>query len=513
MAARSFTVHSLGAGGRFGRPGKPMAPPARNPNAAPTGGEFKYDPNGGMGDFVRTKGELAQNDASIFYPAENIAKVHDGDVIGARTFVAAQAFDKAVDDALKNYMKALRKAYTFQHEGYTYCALDLFTEGERQPIVRRYLAVKLAARDLVETRTDQASIEAPGGTLDFFEGGLSDLTKGDNPFEDGTFSLRSASRATCCCVFFSVTLGVLALVVAGAFYAEGSRLYDGEDAGQPVSHFWDGNFWGWPSEKIFRNIWCGLMLGVVFGFLDNFGLFYGTSALDGSFYSIGNKIASGLLAPTKAGQHVTSNNLKANDKYTTEVAIAAHQITEDMMSGLGNTFSDLLGVALGTAALEIAKAGLGVEPSWWPADLLAIVLGCLLGVFLPVVVKYKDKVAERQAWKWVLAALCMVLIFGSVLVVGIPGDADTRKADFPWTIGVSLGFFVLILSYLLIVVIAMPLSSYRKCAIPQQWAVLQVDDEVRKQGPQRAKSIKTSLRVEAREEAEEAPTRPLLQRS
>ena len=175
--------------------------------------------------------------------------------------------------------------------------------------------------------------------------------------------------------------------------------------------------------------------------------------------------------------------------------------------------SDLLGVALGTAALEIAKAGLGVEPSWWPADLLAIVLGCLLGVFLPVVVKYKDKVAERQAWKWVLAALCMVLIFGSVLVVGIPGDADTRKADFPWTIGVSLGFFVLILSYLLIVVIAMPLSSYRTCAIPQQWAVLQVDDEVRKQGPQRAKSIKTALRVEAREEAEEAPTRPLLQRS
>ena len=175
--------------------------------------------------------------------------------------------------------------------------------------------------------------------------------------------------------------------------------------------------------------------------------------------------------------------------------------------------SDLLGVALGTAALEIAKAGLGVEPSWWPADLLAIVLGCLLGVFLPVVVKYKDKVAEGQPWKWVLAALCMVLIFGSVLVVGIPGDADTRKADFPWTIGVSLGFFVLILSYLLIVVIAMPLSSYRKCAIPQQWAVLQVDDRVRKQGVKHAKSIKTSLRVEARDEPEEAPTRPLLQRS
>ena len=75
MAARSFTVHSLGAGGRFGRPGKAMAPPARDPNAAPTGGEFVYSAGPSMGDFVRTKGELAQNDASIFYPAENIAKV------------------------------------------------------------------------------------------------------------------------------------------------------------------------------------------------------------------------------------------------------------------------------------------------------------------------------------------------------------------------------------------------------------------------------------------------------
>ena len=335
MAARGFTVHSLGAGGRFGRPGKTMAPAARDPNAAPTGGEFVYSADRSMGDFVMTDKEKANY---IQGPAPSIASVHKADFIGARTFQDAKKFDKAIDDALKDYMKALRQAYTFQHERYTYCALDLFTEGERQPIVRRYLAVKLAARDLIETRTDQASIEAPGGTLDFFEGGLSDLTKGDNPFEDGTFSLRSASRATCCCVFFSVTLGVLALVVAGAFYAEGSRLYDGEDAGQPVSHFWDGNFWGWPSEKIFRNIWCGLMLGVVFGFLDNFGLFYGTSALDGSFYSIGNKIASGLLAPTDAGQHVTKNNLKVDDKYTTEVAIAAHQITEDMMSGLGNTF-------------------------------------------------------------------------------------------------------------------------------------------------------------------------------
>ena len=170
-----------------------------------------------------------------------------------------------------------------------------------------------------------------------------------------------------------------------------------------------------------------------------------------------------------------------------------------MLTRLRLRRSDLLGVALGTAALEIAKAGLGVEPSWWPADLIAIVLGCLLGVFLPVVVKYKDKVASNSMWKWVLAAICMSLIFVSVLVVGIPGDEDTRKADAPWTIWVSLGLFVVILAYLLIVVVGMPLYYYRKCAIPQQWAVLKVPNAIRQQGVYGARATMDSFREHVRE--------------
>ena len=38
------------------------------------------------------------------------------------------------------------------------------------------------------------------------------------------------------------------------------------------------------------------------------------------------------------------------------IAADMHVVTNDLMAGLGNTFSDFLGVALGTAALEIAKA-------------------------------------------------------------------------------------------------------------------------------------------------------------
>lgn len=132
-----------------------------------------------------------------------------------------------------------------------------------------------------------------------------------------------------------------------------------------------------------------------------------------------------------------------------QIASDMHVVTNDLMAGLGNTFSDFLGVALGTAALEIAKAGLGVEPTFWPlgaraapsprprfaapqpkpciqlcrkhrphngnpvariatpprlhrtatnrsplppplADLISMVMGCLLGVFLPALIKHKE---------------------------------------------------------------------------------------------------------------------------
>lgn len=134
--------------------------------------------------------------------------------------------------------------------------------------------------------------------------------------------------------------------------------------------------------------------------------------------------------------------------------------------------ADLLGVALGTAALEIAKAGLGVEPSWWPGDLLAIVLGCLLGVFLPVLVKYKKEVASGSfylSFKYVAALTAMGSVFLSVLIVGIPDD---RKADVPWTIWVSLVMTVLVVIFLVVVVICIPLINAQPLMLKQQWAVL-----------------------------------------
>lgn len=471
MANPGLTFDSLNTGGRWGQPGRLLTPAPRS-----IGVDF-YDPT--LKDDKENAGDPRPTSDEMLWGEKNYRNVNNRDCIGFYSRDAAILLVNQVNSALEGYMAGLREAYTYENTKTKKkeCGLDLMTPGEVQPIVRAYLNVKKAVRELVDARTDEASIDAPFNILsvDFAEGGRSD-------FGDEWYQPRAASRASCCCFIFSLLLGVGSLALAGLFHTRGSDFYQDATWGNWVTviesaNFWDGSFWGWPDTKVFRNIWCGLMLGVVFGFLDNFGLFYGTSALDGTFYSIGNKIASGLLADTKAGEIIEVYNSLTYDKYTQEVALKAHTITEDMMAGLGNTFSDLLGVALGTAALEIAKAGLGVEPSWWPADLVAIVVGCLLGVFLPVLVKYSDSVASgATAWKYWLALLAILLVFASVIMVGIPADRDS---DFPWTMGVSVGMMVFILLFLVAVVFGRPLAIKDRNLLAQQWSVLKTPNDER----------------------------------
>ena len=170
--------------------------------------------------------------------------------------------------------------------------------------------------------------------------------------------------------------------------------------------------------------------------------------------------------------------------------------TSALLTRLRSRRSDLLGVALGTAALEIAKAGLGVEPSWWPADLVAIVLGCLLGVFLPVLVKYGDKLAQgMSAWKKWAAGLSILLIFVSVLTVGIPADT---KADVPGTVIASIVMISLILFFLVFFILIIPLCKYDANMLPQQWAILKTPPEKRIADFQQRREAKTFRRLRAR---------------
>lgn len=172
-----------------------------------------------------------------------------------------------------------------------------------------------------------------------------------------------------------------------------------------------GKFLGVPDTNVFWNLYAGLILGLIFGFLDNFGLFYGMGALDSFFYEFGTNIAAGVM-------YLCRHEKKNNKLILRDI----HAVTSDLMAGLGNTFSDLLGVSLGTAALEIAKAGLNVDPAFWVLDLVAIVLGCLLGCFMPVLVKHQELLGGKLN-KGKITLFAWVNIFGlfmAVILAGVP---------------------------------------------------------------------------------------------
>ena len=179
---------------------------------------------------------------------------------------------------------------------------------------------------------------------------------------------------------------------------------------------------------VWKNLYCGLVLGLVFGFLDNFGLFYGMDFLDPIFYKLASSVVSGMRRCW---------NVK---EPTAKEVIAVHGAADMLKAGLGNTFSDVLGVALGTSALVIAKSGLGVSPEFWPLDIVAMLIGCLLGAFLPAMMKdcvIYGGVQNASKVKTVAAGL-MFMLLATVLLAGIPTSNFKNDPAFL----VSFTFFI-----------------------------------------------------------------------
>jgi len=96
----------------------------------------------------------------------------------------------------------------------------------------------------------------------------------------------------------------------------------------------------------------GMVAGMMFGFIDNAGLYFGMDSLNPLFTKMG---ATGELA----------------------------------QSGLGNTFSDMLGGFLGTFAGIFIQtlSGKSDVPIW--SEAIGLVVGCLIGVVVPKLIMGK----------------------------------------------------------------------------------------------------------------------------
>ena len=96
------------------------------------------------------------------------------------------------------------------------------------------------------------------------------------------------------------------------------------------------------SEVTLKKVLVGMSFGMIFGFIDNFGLWYGMDYLD----------------PYIPGGNLTK-------------------------AGYGNTFSDFIGSTMGTSVSIILGTLYPTEeaPIW--VNSLGIIAGCLLGLYIP----------------------------------------------------------------------------------------------------------------------------------
>lgn len=162
----------------------------------------------------------------------------------------------------------------------------------------------------------------------------------------------------------------------------------------------------------------GLVFGLVFGFIDNAGLISGLEALDTPFGVI-SKLLIGSPPSDK-------NSLKLyNEKL------------EGTTSGLGNLFSDGLGVTLGAFFGNLAKTLFPSkisQPIW--VDMVGVSLGCILGIVIPITLKnlvsgeiIKDGILSFTFIKDMIIILLLIGIFISVCIL-IPKKASNEiKGD------------------------------------------------------------------------------------
>jgi hypothetical protein len=115
----------------------------------------------------------------------------------------------------------------------------------------------------------------------------------------------------------------------------------------------------------------GLIFGLVFGFIDNAGLISGLEAMDTPF---------GVISKKFIGAPPQNNNPSELKRYKEKL--------EGVTSGLGNLFSDGLGVTLGAFFGNLAKTLFPSkisQPIW--VDMVGVSLGCILGIVIPITLK------------------------------------------------------------------------------------------------------------------------------
>jgi len=169
-----------------------------------------------------------------------------------------------------------------------------------------------------------------------------------------------------------------------------------------------------------------LVFGVVFGFIDNAGLIAGLDALDKPFGYISKFVTGTLPSKTKKGGGMFTKPTDAVNTYHEKARV------DGITSGLGNLFSDGLGVTIGAFFSKFASSIFGSDidqPIW--VDMIGISLGCILGIMIPLSFK---NLTTGQMWakgirfRFIKDAIIIAIVIGMVIatIVKLPEKAADK---------------------------------------------------------------------------------------
>lgn len=130
----------------------------------------------------------------------------------------------------------------------------------------------------------------------------------------------------------------------------------------------------------------GMITNIIFGFIDNFGLFFGMDSLD-EFLNFdkntkNKKIFDKLMEPNQNGGNITDKKKRIECLYDNP-----NDLSVLKTAGWGNTFSDFLGAFVGNAVGDISLTLANVEKTPIISEILGIVIGCVIGIYIPAFLK------------------------------------------------------------------------------------------------------------------------------
>ena len=150
-----------------------------------------------------------------------------------------------------------------------------------------------------------------------------------------------------------------------------------------------------------KQIGIGMMTNIIFGFIDNFGLFFGMDSLDD------------YLNFKESNDSEKADSLSKDSRRSKNIKGGAEDLAALRTAGWGNTFSDFLGAFVGNAVGDIASTLSGVERTPIISEIVGIVLGCILGIFIPAAMKREDSMLKGTA-TGIVDFLFFITTFGKV---------------------------------------------------------------------------------------------------